>query len=69
MTCDHLEPQVQSEGLEVSVMAFAEDLILTTSSFEGLVVHLKNLEKFLRARLLEANAEKSSSLVILPSRW
>lgn len=66
---DELSPNLafRSEGLQISAMAFADDLILAASTEHGLREHISQLELFLEKRGLRANAGKSSSLVILPS--
>uniref|UniRef100_L7LUB5 Putative tick transposon n=1 Tax=Rhipicephalus pulchellus TaxID=72859 RepID=L7LUB5_RHIPC len=51
------------------LVAFADELILTAESSRGLRVQIDQLSSFLVARGLEANAGKSSSLVIEPSGW
>ncbi|KAH7963777.1 hypothetical protein HPB52_022887 [Rhipicephalus sanguineus] len=66
-----LDPELafRSEGMNVSAMAFADDLILTAESPSGLQTQINRLSSFLVTSGLEANAAKSSSLVIEPSGW
>lgn len=66
-----LDPQLAftSEGMKVSAMAFADDIILTTATHWGLKQQIDRLNSFLGARGLKINAAKSTTLVIEPSGW
>ncbi|KAL3243001.1 hypothetical protein MRX96_020680 [Rhipicephalus microplus] len=48
-------------------MAFADDIILTASTKAGLQCQLNSLNRYLKERGLQANADKSRTLTILPS--
>ncbi|KAL3216671.1 hypothetical protein MRX96_032985 [Rhipicephalus microplus] len=48
-------------------MAFADDIILTASTKAGLQCQLNSLNRYLKDCGLQANADKSRTLTILPS--
>lgn len=54
--------QLQSENLEVSVLAFADDLVLASESDIGMRSLIRDFEKFLIARSLCANPSKCAAV-------
>lgn len=56
-----------SEEFQLDVMAFADDLVIATTTPAGLQSRLDSLKDFLVDRGLEINPKKSLTLCILPS--
>ena len=50
----------------VSVMTFADDLVLLTKNSSHMLIAIKECQRFLDQKRLKVNADKSGSLRVLP---